>query len=107
MKSGVCEMGSGTGCGDEAMVIADIPGLIEGAHRGVGLGRGFLRHVERCKMIIHIVNVESEDPVGDFESINRELQLFSQELANKPQVVVLKGVLVFQFETLHKQARPR
>ena len=85
-------MGSGTGCGDEAMVIADIPGLIEGAHRGVGLGRGFLRHVERCKMIIHIVNLESEDPVGDFESINRELQLFSQELANKPQIVVLNKI---------------
>ena len=56
-------------------MIADIPGLLEGAHDGVGLGRGFLRHVERCKMIIHVVDGSSEDPVGDFRAINRELQV--------------------------------
>lgn len=85
---GVCEV-KGNGGFPDTMIIADIPGLIEGAHRGVGLGRGFLRHIERCKMIVHIVNGDSEDPVKDFISINRELQLFSPELAAKPQVVVL------------------
>jgi len=91
---GVCEVrGKGSVAnGGDAMVVADIPGLIEGAHIGVGLGRGFLRHVERCKMIIHIINGESPDPVGDFNAVNRELQLFSPLLAVKPQVVVLNKI---------------
>ncbi|KAJ1435653.1 P-loop containing nucleoside triphosphate hydrolase protein [Ochromonadaceae sp. CCMP2298] len=76
----------------QTMTIADIPGLLEGAHEGVGLGRGFLRHVERCKIIIHVVNGDSKDPVGDFNAINRELQLFSPTLAAKPQVVVLNKI---------------
>ena len=74
------------------MVIADIPGLVEGAHEGVGLGRGFLRHVERCELILHIVNGDSVDPVADFKAINRELLLFSPTLASKPQVVVVNKV---------------
>jgi len=91
---GVCEV-DGPGSaenGGATMVIADIPGLLEGAHKGVGLGRGFLRHVERCKMIIHIVDGSSADPIGDFNAINRELQLFSPTLAIKPQVVVLNKI---------------
>jgi len=74
------------------MTICDIPGLLEGAHLGKGLGRGFLRHIERCKMIIHVVNGDSIDPVGDYNAINRELKLFSKNLANKPQVVVLNKI---------------
>lgn len=89
---GVCEVGAGRSGGDGAMVIADIPGLIEGAHRGVGLGRGFLRHVERCKIIIHIVSGTSLDPLKDFTSINQELALFSPLLAQKPQIVVLNKI---------------
>lgn len=89
---GVCRIDGGRKEGGEEMVIADIPGLLEGAHEGVGLGRGFLRHIERCKMIIHIVNGDSEDPIGDFNAINRELQLFSPGLATKPQVVVLNKI---------------
>eukprot|EP01041_Mallomonas_annulata_P003649 gene3650-7276_t len=88
---GVCEV-NGPGSvanGGDAMIIADIPGLIEGAHRGAGLGRRFLRHVERCKMLIHLVNGDSPDPLHDFTSINKELQLFSPVLAQKPQIVVL------------------
>eukprot|EP01035_Chromulina_nebulosa_P018568 gene18568-24291_t len=85
---GVCEM-SDTG---EAIVIADIPGLIEGAHLGVGLGRGFLRHIERCKIIIHLVNGDSVDPIHDFIAINKELLLFSPKLAMKPQIVVLNKI---------------
>ena len=89
---GVCRIDGGKKKGGEEVVMADIPGLLEGAHAGVGLGRGFLRHIERCKMIIHIVNGDSEDPIGDFRAINRELQLFSPGLATKPQVVVLNKI---------------
>jgi len=71
-------------------VMADIPGLIEGASEGVGLGHEFLRHVERCRLIVHVVDVsgvEGRDPKEDFETINRELSNFSQELADAPQIV--------------------
>jgi GTPase len=60
--------------------------------QGVGLGRGFLRHIERCKIIVHIVNGDSPNPLGDFAAINKELQLFSPLLASKPQVVVLNKI---------------
>ena len=70
--------------------MADIPGLIEGASEGVGLGHEFLRHVDRCRMLIHVVDVsgsEGRDPVGDFEAINRELSVYSPELSSRPQIV--------------------
>ena len=76
---------------DTSFVMADIPGLIEGASDGVGLGHEFLRHVERCRLIVHIVDVsgiEGRDPKEDFEIINRELFRFNEELANLPQIVV-------------------
>ena len=69
------------------VVLADIPGLIEGAHTGVGLGDDFLRHIERTRVLIHLINGLSPDPLGDFQAINQELELFNPELANKPQVV--------------------
>ena len=70
-------------------VVADIPGLIEGAHEGTGLGLEFLRHVERTKLIVHLVDVSStgRDPVEDFETISRELQLYDPMLIEKPQFV--------------------
>ena len=71
------------------MVLVDIPGLLEGAHDGVGLGIEFLRHVERCRVLIHLLNGASPDPLGDFEAINQELRLFNPALADKPQIVVL------------------
>ena len=74
----------------KSFVMADIPGLIEGASEGVGLGHEFLRHVERCRLIVHVVDVsgsEGRDPIEDFETINRELAGFSQELAEAPQIV--------------------
>ena len=74
------------------MVIADIPGLIEGASQGKGLGKGFLRHVERCKILIHVIDGQSQDPIGDYLAINNELQLFSSILANKPQIVVINKI---------------
>ncbi len=83
---GVVSMGEGS-----SFVIADIPGLIEGASEGVGLGHAFLRHVDRCRMLVHIVDVagsEGRDPVEDFEKINLELERFNPELAERPQIVV-------------------
>lgn len=75
---------------NSSFVMADIPGLIEGASEGVGLGHEFLRHVERCRLILHVVDVsgiEGRDPIEDFEAINRELANFSEELAEAPQIV--------------------
>ena len=95
---GVCNIGGGQAEGGDAMIIADIPGLVEGASNGTGLGRGFLRHIERCYMILHIVNGNSADPIRDFIAINRELQLFSPLLASKPQVVVLNKIDIPEVE---------
>lgn len=74
----------------KSFVMADIPGLIEGASEGIGLGHEFLRHVERCRLIVHVIDVsgsEGRDPIEDFEAINRELENFSMELADAPQIV--------------------
>lgn len=74
----------------KSFVMADIPGLIEGASEGVGLGHEFLRHVERCRLIVHIIDVsgsEGRDPIEDFKAINHELENFSMELAEAPQIV--------------------
>ena len=82
---GVVSMGEGS-----SFVIADIPGLIEGASEGIGLGHQFLRHIERCRMLIHIVDVsgsEGRNPIEDFEKINEELVKFNPELAQRPMIV--------------------
>lgn len=76
---------------NDSFVIADIPGLIEGAHEGIGLGHEFLKHVERTKLLIHIVDVsgiEGRDPIEDFDKINQELQKYSPKLSKRMQVVV-------------------
>ncbi|MDA8215348.1 MAG: GTPase ObgE [Nitrospiraceae bacterium] len=73
-----------------SFVVADIPGLIEGAHRGAGLGFQFLRHIERTSILLHLVDISdilATDPVEDFEKINKELVLYSPELLNKPMAV--------------------
>ncbi len=75
--------------GDVPFVVADIPGLLEGAHEGIGLGLDFLRHVERTRVLIHLLRGDSPDPLGDFDAINQELVLFNPALADKPQVVAL------------------
>ncbi len=87
---GVVSMGEGN-----SFVIADIPGLIEGASEGVGLGHAFLRHVDRCRMLVHIVDVagsEGRDPIEDFEKINLELERFNPELAERPQIVAANKI---------------
>ncbi|MBR7091981.1 MAG: GTPase ObgE [Clostridia bacterium] len=73
-----------------SFVMADIPGLIEGAGEGVGLGHDFLRHVERCRLLVHVVDVsgsEGRDPLEDFDTINRELRRFDEQLADRPMLV--------------------
>ena len=75
----------------QSFVMADIPGLIEGASEGIGLGHEFLRHVERCRLTLHVVDVsgiEGRDPKEDFEIINSELERFNPEIAERPQIVV-------------------
>lgn len=82
---GVVSMGEG-----RSFVMADIPGLIEGASEGAGLGHQFLRHVDRCRLLVHMVDVsgsEGRDPIEDFETINRELEHFNPELSKRPMIV--------------------
>ena len=74
---------------DMQLVLADIPGLIEGAHRGEGLGHDFLRHIQRTRVLIHLLDGTAEDPILDFAQINSELALFDPALEDKPQIVVL------------------
>jgi len=76
--------------GDRSFVVADVPGLIEGAHRGLGLGHQFLRHLERTRVLVHIIDVSGgslRDPVEDLHTVRRELELFQPALAAKPQLV--------------------
>jgi len=93
-----------------SFVMADIPGLIEGASEGVGLGQQFLRHVERCKILIHLVDLSAEgegrEPVKDWQTLNRELSKYSESLAQKPQLVVANKIdLPFARERLPKFAQ--
>ncbi len=80
---------------DRSFVVADVPGLIEGAHEGHGLGHQFLRHLERTKLLIHLVDVSGfsgRDPVADFDTVRRELELFQPALAAKPQLAVANKI---------------
>lgn len=77
---------------DTHLVLADIPGLIEGAHMGVGLGFEFLRHIQRTRVLIHILDGMAEDPIADFAQINSEMALFDPMLAKKPQIVVVNKI---------------
>lgn len=83
---GVIRMGEGS-----SFVMADIPGLIEGASEGIGLGHEFLRHVDRCRLLVHVIDIsgsEGRDPIEDFEKINAELAAFSEDLTTRPQIIV-------------------
>jgi GTPase len=103
---GVVDMGD-----YKTFVVADIPGLIEGASEGAGLGDRFLRHVERTKLILHLVDVSSisgRDPIDDYNIINRELGNYSADLAKRPQIVVATKLDALddpeRLEALKKQA---
>lgn len=100
---GVVRMGEGS-----SFVMADIPGLIEGAGEGVGLGHEFLRHVERCRLLVHVIDIagsEGRDPIDDFEKINNELMVFSEELSRRPQIVVGNKCDLTDDETVEKISR--
>ncbi|GAC1436465.1 MAG: GTPase ObgE [Thermoanaerobaculia bacterium] len=96
---------------DETFVVADIPGLIEGAHEGHGLGDQFLRHVERCSVLVHLVDLSTgEQPDGDAETIAHELKLYSATLASKPRFIVgskLDSAIEGNSEKLRAYARTR
>lgn len=87
------------------MVIADIPGLIEGAHEGVGLGDRFLRHVERCAVLLHLIDANSEDVAKVYKAIRKELDLYNDKLANKPEVVVLNKIDTLQEKEVEKKVK--
>ena len=79
----------------EPFVVADIPGLVKGAHKGTGLGIRFLRHIERTRILVHLVDVsaiDSDDPLHGYDTINKELAKYNQKLAEKPQIVVLNKI---------------
>ena len=93
---GVVYLGEG-----ESFVMADIPGIIEGASEGVGLGHDFLRHIDRCRLVVHVVDVsgsEGRDPVEDFITINQELRQYSPDLAERPMIVVANKIDILQEE---------
>ena len=86
-----------------SFVMADIPGIIEGASEGAGLGHDFLRHIDRCRLLIHVVDVsgcEGRDPVEDFETINRELAEYSPQLAGRPMIVAANKIDIAPDRTL-------
>ena len=87
------------------MVIADIPGLIEGAHEGTGLGDRFLKHVERCAAFLHIVDATAEDVVNDYKVIRRELELYDDKLMKKPEVVALNKCESLSKEEVEKKVK--
>ena len=78
--------------GGETFVMADIPGLIEGAHAGVGLGADFLRHIERTRVLVHLLDGSAPDPLADMVTIDRELALFDEDLAHKPQILAINKI---------------
>ncbi len=90
----------------DSFVIADIPGIIEGASKGVGLGIQFLRHIERTRLLLHVIDVsgvEGRNPVDDFYTINEELRKYSEKLSNRKQIIVANKIDVMQNEQLYKE----
>ena len=93
---------------DDAIVIADIPGLIEGAHRGLGLGTRFLRHVSRTAVLVHLIDLAAEeDPLAAYRAVNHELAAFDAELAAKPQIVVATKLDVTEARERFASVTPR
>lgn len=87
------------------VIIADIPGLIEGAHLGKGLGIKFLRHIQRTKVLAHCISLESEDPVRDYKTIRKELEQYSAELSQKKEIVILTKSDLAKKEELNKKMK--
>lgn len=90
---------------DEEMLIADIPGIIEGAHEGIGLGDHFLRHVERCAVLLHLIDGTEEDIAGRYKAIRKELKLYSPVLAQKQEIIVLNKIDALTAEEITEKAK--
>ncbi len=89
----------------DSFVLADIPGIIEGASEGIGLGLRFLRHIERTRLLLHVIDVsgsEGRDPVEDFKTINKEIKKYSEKLSTRKQIIVANKIDVMQDESLYK-----
>ena len=91
--------------GTQSFVLADIPGLIEGAHEGHGLGTRFLGHVERCAVLLHLIDVTGEDPVAAYRVIRKELKAYSPELAEKPEVIAFNKTDLLQEEEIETKLK--
>ena len=90
---------------DEEMLIADIPGIIGGAHEGIGLGDHFLRHVERCAVLLHLIDGTEEDVAGRYKAIRKELKLYSPVLAQKQEIIVLNKIDALTAEEITEKAK--
>ena len=90
---------------ETSLVLADIPGLIEGAHLGVGLGHDFLRHIQRTRVLIHLLDGMAEDPLSDFFQINSELALFDPDLGEKPQIVAFNKMDLLDVQDVWPKVR--
>lgn len=88
--------------GGREFVIADIPGLIEGAHEGRGLGDKFLAHIERCKILVHLIDISQENPLSMYEALRNELCMYSKELSEKPEIIVLNKIDLFDKKDLDR-----
>jgi GTP-binding protein len=91
--------------GMQSFVLADIPGLIEGAHEGHGLGTRFLGHVERCAVLLHLIDVTSADPVADYRVIRKELKAYSPELAEKPEIIAFNKTDLLQEDEIETKLK--
>jgi GTP-binding protein len=84
----------------DGTVFADIPGLIEGAHMGTGLGHDFLRHIERTRLLLHLIDATADDPIANYQIIQQELQAYGRGLAERPQILALNKVDAVEHETV-------
>ena len=90
---------------ENSFVLADIPGLIEGAHEGAGLGVRFLGHVERCAILIHMIDVTGDDPVAAYRTVRNELKEYSELLAAKPEIVCFNKIDAIDEKSLEKKIK--
>ena len=82
------------GVDDHEFVLADIPGLVEGAHEGIGLGHRFLGHVERCQVLLHLVDGTADDPVGNWQTIRKELAAYDEDLGAKQEITAISKTIL-------------
>jgi len=90
---------------DKEVTLADIPGLIEGAHEGIGLGDKFLRHIERCKSLIHLIDITEENLFDNYKKIRNELSKYSTNLLKKKEIIVLNKIDILDVSIANKKIR--